>query len=73
MKKLLSTLLFLLVFCVPAFAQTRLLSDFQPGGLQWVRDSGLPMSYIPEGLRATISASDVKGLARRGLQARSEP
>ncbi len=69
MKNFFPAFLFLLVFCVPAFAQTRLLSDFQPGGLQWVRDSGLSLSYVPEGLRATISFSDVKGLARLNIDA----
>ena len=69
MKNFLPAFLFLLVFCVPAFAQTRVLSDFQPGGLAWVRDSGLPMSYVPEGLRASVSSSDTQGLARLNIDA----
>jgi len=69
MQKFLPPLLFLLLFCFPALAQTRVLSDFQPGGIRWVGESGLLMGAVPEGLRTTVSASDERGITRLNLDA----
>jgi len=73
MKKILPFFLFLLTFCVSGVsAQNLLVSDFKPEGLKWYESVGgeTTLNYVPEGLKTTISASDVKGLERLAIDAK---
>ncbi|MCR5164661.1 MAG: family 10 glycosylhydrolase [Thermoguttaceae bacterium] len=75
MKKNLSFLLFLVTLCVFASgvsAQNLLISDFKPDGLKWFSSMGNPnpLTYVPEGLKTNVCATDTDGIERLCIDAK---